>query len=90
MPFHYPHAMIFISQRLFPRQIKIWQGVSPHEKEGLQNHRSVMLLIAAVFVAYALTHLEATCLLSVTVTRCLYGLYAFIMAVLLIAPVKDS
>ena len=49
-----------------------------------------MLLIAAVFVAYALTHLEAACLLSVTVTRCLYGLYAFITAVLLIAPVKDS
>ena len=67
--------MIFISQRLFPRQIKIWQSV---------------LLIPVVFVAYALTHPEATCLLSVTVTRCLYGLYAFIMAVLLIAPVKDS
>ena len=82
--------MIFISQRLFPRQIKIWQGVSRMKKKVCRTIGSVMLLIPVVFVAYALTHPEATCLLSVTVTRCLYGLYAFIMAVLLIAPVKDS
>lgn len=60
------------------------------KKKVCRTIGSVMLLIAVVFEAYALTHPEATCLLSVTVTRCLYGLYAFIMAVLLIAPVKDS
>ena len=54
------------------------------KKKVCRTIGSVMLLIPVVFVA------EATCLLSVTVTRCLYGLYAFIMAVLLIAPVKDS
>lgn len=60
------------------------------KKKVCRTIGSVMLLIPVVFVAYALTHPEATCLLSVTVTRCLYGLYAFIMAVLLFAPVKDS
>lgn len=48
------------------------------KKKVCRTIGSVMLLIAVVFVAYALTHPEATCLLSVTVTRCLYGLYAFI------------
>lgn len=82
--------MIFISQRLFPRQIKFGKEYLRMKKKVCRTIGSVMLLIPVVFVAYALTHPEATCLLSVTVTRCLYGLYAFIMAVLLIAPVKDS
>ena len=39
------------------------------KKKVCRTIGSVMLLIAVVFVAYALTHPEATCLLSVTVTR---------------------
>ena len=49
---------------------------------------SIMLVIAIAFVVFALNHPEMSFPWSNTITWVLYGLYAIVTAVLLIAPTK--
>ena len=51
---------------------------------------SIMLVIAIAFVVFALNHPEMGFPWSNTVTWVLYGLYAIVTAVLLIAPTKKK
>ena len=46
----------------------------------------VMVVIAIVYVVFALNHPEMSFPWNNTITRVLYGLYAIVTAVLLIAP----
>lgn len=50
----------------------------------------VMVAIAIAFVVFALNHPEMSFPWSNTITWVLYGLYAIITAVLLIAPTKKK
>ena len=50
----------------------------------------VMAVIAIAFVVFALNHPEMSFPWSNTVTWVLYGLYALVTAVLLIAPAKKK
>lgn len=50
----------------------------------------ILFLVAIVFLLYALNHPEATFPWSNTITYILYGIYAVVMAVLLIAPWKKK
>jgi len=50
----------------------------------------VMAVIAIVFVVFALNHPEMSFPWSNTFTWVLYGLYAIVMAVLIIAPTKKE
>lgn len=50
----------------------------------------VMVVIAIVFVVFALKHPEMSFPWSNTVTWVLYGLYALVTVVLLIAPTKKK
>lgn len=50
----------------------------------------VMVIIAIVFVVFALNHPEMSFPWSNTVTWVLYGLYALVTVVLLIAPTKKK
>lgn len=50
----------------------------------------VMVIIAIVFVVFALNHPEMSFPWSNTVTWVLYGLYALVTAVFLIAPTKKK
>jgi len=50
----------------------------------------VMVVIAIVFVVFALNHPEMSFPWSNTVTWVLYGLYTIVTAVLLIAPTKKK
>ena len=50
----------------------------------------VMVVIAIAFVAFALNHPEMCFPWSNTITWVLYGLYALVTAVLLIAPAKKK
>ena len=51
---------------------------------------SIMLVIAIAFVVFALNHPEMSFPWSNTITWVLYGLYAIVTAVLLIAPAKKK
>ncbi len=57
-------------------------------KKTLRIIAAVMLVIAAAFIVFALTHPNAAFPWSNTVSYILYGVYAAIMIVLFIAPVK--
>ena len=48
----------------------------------------VMVVIAIVFVVFALNHPEMSFPWSNTITWVLYGLYAIVTVVLLVAPTK--
>ena len=50
----------------------------------------VMVVIAIVFVVFALNHPEMSFPWSNTITWVLYGLYAIVTTVLLIAPAKKK
>lgn len=50
----------------------------------------VMVVIAIAFVVFALNHPEMSFSWSNTITWVLYGLYALVTAVLLIAPTKKK
>ena len=50
----------------------------------------VMMVVAIVFVVFALNHPEMSFPWSNTITWALYGLYALVTAVLLIAPTKKK
>ena len=50
----------------------------------------VMVVIAIVFVVFALNHPEMSFPWNNTITWVLYGLYAIVTAVLLIAPTKKK
>lgn len=50
----------------------------------------VMVIIAIAFVAFALNHPEMSFPWSNTITRTLYGAYAILTVVLLIAPTKKK
>ena len=50
----------------------------------------IMVVIAIVFVVFALNHPEMSFPWSNTVTWALYSLYVFATAVLLIAPAKKN
>ena len=50
----------------------------------------IMVVIAIVFVVFALNHPEMSFSWSNTITWVLYGLYALVTAVLLIAPTKKK
>ena len=50
----------------------------------------VMVVIAIVFVVFALNHPEMSFPWNNTITWALYGLYAIVTAVLLIAPTKKK
>lgn len=50
----------------------------------------VMVVIAIAFVVFALKHPEISFPWSNTITWVLYGLYALVTAVLLIAPAKKK
>ena len=50
----------------------------------------VMVVIAIVFVVFALNHPEMSFPWSNAITWVLYGLYAIVTAVLLIAPTKKK
>ena len=50
----------------------------------------VMVVVAIVFVVFALNHPEMSFPWSNTITWALYGLYALVTAVLLIAPTKKK
>ena len=50
----------------------------------------VMVVIAIVFVVFALNHPEMRFPWNNTITWVLYGLYAIVTAVLLIAPTKKK
>lgn len=50
----------------------------------------VMVVIAIAFVVFALKHPEMSFPWSNTITWALYGLYALVTAVLLIAPAKKK
>ena len=50
----------------------------------------IMVAIAIIFVGFALKHPERSLPWSNTITWVLYGLYALVTAVLLIAPVKKK
>ena len=50
----------------------------------------VMVAIAIAFVVFALNHPEMSFPWSNTITWVLYGLYAIVTAVLLIAPAKKK
>lgn len=49
---------------------------------------SIMLVIAIAFVVFALNHPEMSFPWSNTITWALYGLYAIVTVVLLVAPTK--
>ena len=49
---------------------------------------SIMLVIAVAFVVFALNHPEMSFPWSNTITWVLYGLYAIVTVVLLVAPTK--
>ena len=49
---------------------------------------SIMLVIAIAFVVFALKHPEMSFPWSNTITWVLYGLYAIVTVVLLVAPTK--
>ncbi|MBR5188893.1 MAG: hypothetical protein IKW17_01400 [Paludibacteraceae bacterium] len=49
---------------------------------------SIMLVIAIAFVVFALNHPEMSFPWSNTITWVLYGLYAIVTVVLLVAPTK--
>lgn len=49
---------------------------------------SIMLVIAIAFVVFALNHPEMIFPWSNTITWVLYGLYAIVTVVLLVAPTK--
>ena len=49
-----------------------------------------MVVIAIVFVVFALNHPEMSFPWNNTITWVLYGLYAIVTAVLLIAPMKKK
>ena len=49
-----------------------------------------MLVIAIAFVVFALKHPEMSFPWSNTITWVLYGLYALVTAILLIAPAKKK
>lgn len=51
---------------------------------------SIMLVIAIAFVVFALKHPEMSFPWSNTITWVLYGLYALVTAILLIAPAKKK
>ena len=57
-------------------------------KKTLRIIAAVMLVIAAAFIVFALTHPDAVFPWSNTVSYIIYGVYAAIMIVLFIAPVK--
>lgn len=50
----------------------------------------IMVVIAIAFVVFALNHPEMSFSWSNTITWVLYGLYALVTAVLLIAPTKKK
>ena len=50
----------------------------------------VMVVIAIVFVIFALNHPEMSFPWSNTITWALYGLYAIVTAALLVAPTKKK
>lgn len=50
----------------------------------------LMVVIAIVFVVFALNHPEMSFPWSNTITWVLYGLYALVMMLLLIAPTKKK
>lgn len=51
---------------------------------------SIMLVIAIAFVVFALNHPEMSFPWSNTITWVLYGVYAVVTVVLLIAPTKKK
>ena len=51
---------------------------------------SIMLVIAIAFVVFALNHPEMSFPWSNTITWVLYGVYAIVTVVLLIAPTKKK
>lgn len=56
------------------------------KKSILRISGLIMLIIAIVFIMYALNHPEMSCPWNNTITWLLYGVYFLVTAVLLIAP----
>ena len=50
----------------------------------------IMAVMAIIFVVFALNHPEMSFPWSNTITWVLYGLYAIVMVILLIAPTKKK
>ena len=59
-------------------------------KKTLRSIAAFMFVIAAAFVVFALTHPDAAFPWSNTVSYIIYGIYAVVMIVLFIAPVKKK
>ena len=60
------------------------------KKKSLRIIGVIMVLIAAAFVAFAFMHPELSFPWSNTITYIIYGAYALIALILLIAPVKKK
>ena len=56
------------------------------KKSILRISGLIMLIIAIVFIMYALNHPEMSCPCNNTITWLLYGVYFLVTVVLLIAP----